>query len=133
MVARAGCRSILCILLLLHFAVYPVWADDSEHREFSIFIDGKDAGTSRMTIVQKDDGTAYVSAMLDVKFRHLVFVDYTLKIESQEWWKDGRLIGLKTKANENGKKTDVTAAAESKLLRLRVNGLDRTIKAETWT
>src|SRR5207302_1915812 len=32
-----------------------------------------------------------------------------------------------------GKKTDVTVAADSKLLRLRVNGLDRTIKAETWT
>ena len=133
MMARAGCRFIFLSLLLMVFAVRPAWADDSEHRDFSFFIDGKDACTSRMTIVQKDDGTAYMSATLDVKFRHLVFVDYTLKIESQEWWKNGQLVGLKTKANENGKKTEVTVAAESKLLRLRVNGLDRTIKSESWT
>src|SRR5579863_2977234 len=87
---RAGRRPILLSFLLLLFAVCPAWADDSEQREFSIFIDGKDAGISRMTIAQKDDGTSYMSATLDVKFRHLLVVDYTLKIETQEWWKDGR-------------------------------------------
>jgi hypothetical protein len=107
--------------------------DDTEERVFSVFIDGKDAGMSRMTLVQKDDGTTYMSAKLDVKFRHLLIAEYVLKVETQEIWKDGRLIGMKTSSSENGKKTEISASAEKQQLRLRVNGLDRYIRADTWT
>jgi Family of unknown function (DUF6134) len=126
-------RSLLLCMVCLACAVGPAWADDSEDREFSIFIDGKDAGKSHMSIVQKDDGTCYMTANLEVKFKHLVVVDYTIKADTQEWWKNGQLIGLKTKYTENGKKTDVTAAIENNMLRLRVNGVDRYIKNESWT
>src|SRR5437868_4891429 len=95
--------------VLALFTTAPVaLADDTEHRDFSVFIDGKQAGTSRMTLVQKDDGTTYMSATLDVKFRHLVVVDYTIKFETKEWWKDGRLVGMETKGSDNGKKSEVT-------------------------
>ena len=109
-------------------------ADDTEVREFTVLVYGKDAGKTRMTIVQKDDGSSYMSATIDVKFRHLLVVDYTIKAETEEWWKNGRLIGLKTKCSDNGKKTDVTAAAENNnMLRLRVNGTDRSINTQSWT
>jgi len=57
----------------------------------------------------------------------------TIKAETQEWWKNGQLVGLKTKCSDNGKKTDVTAALENNTLHLRVNGLDRFGKNESWT
>src|SRR3954454_18973507 len=118
---RAGCRCLLISLALLA-VLGAARADDTEVREFSVFVDGKDAGSSRMTLIQKDDGTSYMSATLDVKFRHLLVIDYALKIETQEWWKEGRLIGMKTNSSENGKKTEVTVAADNQQLRMRVNG-----------
>lgn len=110
----------------------PVRADDTEQRDFSVFVDGKESGTSRMTIVQKDDGTTYMSATLDVKFRQLI-AEFTFKLETQEWWKNGRLIGMKSLNNENGKKTEITVAIDNNQLRMRINGRDSFINPETWT
>lgn len=131
---RAGCRVVLAYLAFLVAPLASAWADDTEQREFSIFIDGKAAGTSRMTLVQQDDGTTYMTATLDIKFRHLVVVDYVIKAETQEWWKEGRLIGMKTSSTDNGKKHEVTASLDAnKQLRIRVNGKDSVIRAEAWT
>ena len=132
MMTRDGCLFVYCALFLFT-SFSPARADDTEHREFSIFIDGKEAGFTRMTIVQKDDGSSYMSGTLDVKFRHLLIAEYSIKAETQEWWKDGRLVGMKTKTNDNGKKTDITVGLDSTQLRLSVNGLTRMIKADTWT
>jgi hypothetical protein len=129
---RAGCR-----LALVCFALFAgssrSWADDTETREFSIFVDGKEAGISRMTLVQKDDGSTYMNATLDVKFRHLLVMDYAIKIEAQEWWKDGKLIGMKSSSVENGKKTEVLVALDKKQLRMRVNGKESALNADVWT
>jgi hypothetical protein len=125
-------KCLFCAFFLLALRA-PAHADDTEHREFSVFVDGKDAGVSRMTLVQKDDGTTYMSGTVNVKFRHLLIAEYVLKIETQEVWKNGRLISMNTKSNENGKKNDISVAAEGSLTRLRVNGADRMIKPETWT
>jgi hypothetical protein len=111
----------------------PCRADDTEQREFSIFVDGKPAGSSRMTIVQKDDGTTYMTGAVDVKFKHLVVVDYVVKVETQEWWKNGQLVGLKTTGTDNGKKIDVTIATGNPNLRVRVNGKETAVKPEVWT
>ena len=129
MLSRAG-----WLALFLSFSLpSAVRADDVEEREFSVLIDGKDAGLSRMKLIQKDDGVTYMSGNVDIKFKHLFVVDYILKIDTQEWWKDGKLIGLKTAAVENGKKTDVTIAADASQLRMRVNGQERMLKSEMWT
>ena len=129
---RAGCRLLLACLGLLAITG-PAWADDTEVREFAIFVDGKESGSSRMTLIQKDDGTTYMAATLDVKFRHLLVIDYAVKIETQGWWKEGRLIGMKTSSSENGKKTDVVVAADNKQLRMRVNGKETVLRADVWT
>ena len=129
---RAGCR--LAFLCLALFApACRVWADDTEYRDFSIFVDGKDAGSSRMTLIQKDDGTSYMNATLDVKFRHLLVIDYVIKVETQEWWKAGRLVGMKTNCTDNGKKTEVTVAVDNNQLRLRVNGKESALRSDVWT
>lgn len=132
---RAGCPKVLVYLaglLALFASPRSALADNTEIREFSVIIDGKDAGTSRMTIVSKDDGSAYFTATVDVKFRHII-LDYSIKLETQEWWKNGRLVGLKTTGSDNGKKVDLTIAADNNGLRLRVNGKDTQIRPDVWT
>lgn len=125
MLTRIGCLMALVCLAC------PARSDDVEHRDFSIFIDGKESGTSRISIVQKKDGSAYMTGTLDVKFRLLV-TEYNLKIESQEWWQNHQLVGMKTVSTENGKKTEVIVAAEKSQLRMRINGKDSTIKTDVW-
>jgi hypothetical protein len=125
-------RLLALVALFLLYPVRSVCADDTEQRDFSIFVDGKEAGASRITIVQKDDGTTYMSAKFDVKFRQLI-AEYTFKLETQEWWKNGRIIGMKAASSDNGKKTEITIAAENNQLRMRVNGRDSFINPETWT
>jgi hypothetical protein len=127
-------RNLACFAGLLALFALPcvACADDTETREFSVFVDGKEAGMSRMTILQKDDGSAYLSANVDVKFRHLI-LDYTLKLETQEWWKNGRLVGMKTTGNDNGKKVDVSLVADNNAIRMRVNGKDLQIRPDVWT
>src|SRR4051812_25634262 len=106
---RAGCRSVLVWLAsaaCLLMPILPVFATDTEHRDYAIFVDGKETGSSRMTLVQQDDGSVYMTGSVDVKFRQLL-VEYTLKIETKEWWKAGKMIGMETKCIENNKKTEV--------------------------
>lgn len=134
MFRRAGCRfafAWLATAASVLVPAYPVHAVDTEYREFSIFVDGKEAGFSKMTLVTQDDGTVFMSASVDVKFRQLI-VDYSLKIETKEWWKNGRLIGMETKSTENGKKTDVVVATDNNQLRMKVNGLERAANPEAW-
>jgi hypothetical protein len=125
-------RLLFCLLALACLAA-PARADDTEQREFSIFVDDKNAGSSRMTIVQKDDGSSYMSATLDVKFKHLGFLDYHIKVDTQEWWKAGRLVGMKTQALEQKKKTEVTVALDNQQLRVRINGKDSMVRGDVWT
>ncbi len=131
---KAGCRSgcYFLALLLTFIPMSTVRADDTEQRDFSIFVDGKESGTSRMLLVQKDDGTSYMSATLEVKFRQVI-VDFTLKIETQEWWKQGRLVAMKTVSQENKKRTEVVASLDNNQLRLRVNNRDGAVNPEVWT
>ena len=75
-----------------------------------------------------------MSATLDVKFRHLVVIDYVIKIDTKEWWKDGRLIGMETSSLENGKKTAVLVRLDKKnQLAMNVNGKESMLKSDVWT
>jgi hypothetical protein len=109
-----------------------VWANDTEYRDYTVFVDGKDAGMSKITIIQKDDGSSYMAGTVDVRFRHFL-VEIALKIETQEWWKDGRLIGMDTNTTENAKKTRVLVAVDNNQLVMRVNGQARVLNPDTWT
>jgi hypothetical protein len=130
-----GRPMLLCLfsLLALLAPASLLRADDEENREFSVIVDGKDAGFSRMRLVQTDDGTTYMKGAVDINFRHLLVVNYVLKIETEEWWKNGRLVGMKTTSSENGKKTEVVVATDNSQLRMRVNGQERSLKSDVWT
>lgn len=107
-------------------------ATDTEQREFTIFVDGKEAGQSSMKLVQQDDGSTYLSATVKVQFRAII--KYNLTVQAQEWWKGGRLVGLKTSTDENGKKTEVLVAdGTNNQLKLRVNTQERLVRNDVWT
>jgi hypothetical protein len=122
---------VACVVCLAQLAARG-WATDLEQRDFSIMVDGKEAGQSRLTITVADDGAIVVTANAKVKFSQLLFT-YNYNVESTEWWKDGKLIGLKSNTVENGKHTEVTAAAAGTQLKIRVNGQDRLGSADDWS
>jgi hypothetical protein len=107
-------------------------AADAEERDFSILVDGKEAGQSRIVITLENDGSTVVTTNARVKINQLIF-QYVYSVESTEYWKDGKLAALKTSATENHKRTEVTAASDGTQLKIRVNGQERPGSADDWT
>ncbi|MCI0684788.1 MAG: DUF6134 family protein [Gemmataceae bacterium] len=130
-----GCRWIavgmLVCLACLACLAGPAWAAHTEQRHFAILVDGREAGQAQMTIVQQDDGSVYVSASAKVQVQGLV-VNYSFTIDAQEWWKAGKLIGLKAVANDNGKKNEVMVGLRDNQLRSRANGAERPCHPDVW-
>jgi len=106
-------------------------ANHTEERYYSILVDGRETGQARLKIVEQDDGSAYVAANASVKITGLF--SYTFQVEGQEWWKKGKLIGLKCFCNANGKKCEMVAGHDGMNLRIRVNGQDRVSRDDLWT
>jgi Family of unknown function (DUF6134) len=126
----ARCRrlSILTLVCLIS----PAWATHTETRQYSILVDGKEAGQSQITIIEQDDGRAYMTASAKVQLKGLV-VNYDFTIEGQEWWKDGKLVGMKALCNDNGKRCDLLVTQQAGQLTARVNGIDRGVHPDVWT
>jgi hypothetical protein len=121
---RNAWHGMMAGILALLAVPLPVLGADTEKRDFAIFVDGKEAGQTRMTITQNDDGSTLMQANANVKVQQAIFT-YTFSIQATELWKDGRLFSLKANTNDNGKKTDVQAAADGDRLRLTINGQQR--------
>jgi hypothetical protein len=58
---------------------------------------------------------------------------YHYEFTGVEHWRDGRLLQLTAKCEDDGKKTDVSAMGEAQALRLKVNGQERNCSPEVWT
>jgi hypothetical protein len=108
-------------------------AAEDEVRQFTVFIDNKEAGKYRMAIQRLDDGTTHVHGTADVRARILLVYTYTYSYRGTEVWKDGRLLRLDSSANDNGTKFTVNATAEDNALRVRVNGQEHVTRGDAWT
>ncbi|MCS7046840.1 MAG: DUF6134 family protein [Gemmataceae bacterium] len=124
-------RSLLAVSLLLDLAGIAA-AYHVEQRCFAILVDGKEVGQSRMTIVEQDDGAIFVAVKAKVEMQRLL-LNYSFTIEGQEWWKEGKLIGLRSSCNNNGTKCDLLVTKRGEQLRVRVNGQDRFASPDLWT
>jgi hypothetical protein len=120
-----------CILALAHPAGLAK-AADTEQRDFAILVDGKEAGQSRLTITVENDGAAVVTANARVELKQLL-IHYSYSVESTEWWKEGKLTGLRANSVENGKRMELVAANDGNRLKIRVNGQERLTSPEVWT
>jgi hypothetical protein len=115
----------------LCWAGHVAYADSQEYRDYTIAVDGKESGHSQVTITTKDDGTQIMSGKASVRISKVVF-SYAYEVQATEWWKDGRLVGLKINANDNGKRSEVSGSADGNNLRLRVNATERMSRPDVW-
>jgi len=126
-IARPG-WVVACGLLLS--AAVPARAGEGEERVFKVTVDGKPGGTYRMTCRVAADGTETVTVAADVKLRVLV-VNYTYTLRATEVWKDGKLVSLESKTDDDGKKKEarVETAADGGLTVAGSGGPRRTTRA----
>jgi hypothetical protein len=135
---RTGrCIAVVCLTGVLAMATAaPALAADKESREFTVTIDGRDSGHYRMTIERRDDGTVRMVSQASIQVKRLALVVYRYNFNCTEVWKDGKdaqLLTLTSACDDNGTKYDVSAAAETTGLRVRVNGQPRLVRADVWT
>jgi hypothetical protein len=107
-------------------------AADTEQRDFAILVDGKEAGQSRLNITVENDGAAVITANARVEVKQFL-IHYSYSVESTEWWKEGKLTGLRSITTENGKRTELEATSDNNRLKVRVNGQERLASPEVWT
>jgi hypothetical protein len=107
-------------------------AAETEVREFTIHVDGKEAGKCVMTMTKDKDGTETLAAQASVRVKILLGA-YTFSFHGSEVWKNGRLWQIQAHADDNGKKFDVAGSADGERLRLRANGKEQTIGGDVWT
>jgi hypothetical protein len=104
---------------------------EKEIRDFVVRVDGKPAGYYRMTIENRDDGTQVMEGLANVTVSRLL-VTYTYTYGGTEIWKDGRLVHLKSKSNDDGKRFEVIAWPDGDKLRIRSNNRDQSTVADAW-
>jgi hypothetical protein len=107
-------------------------AAETETRTFAVTVDGKPAGTCRMTLQAGDDGTQTITTAVDIKIRAAVF-KYTYAFRGREVWKGDRLASVDASCDDNGKKKTVRVAAGENGLTAVVNGASRAVRAEAIT
>ncbi|MCI0461176.1 MAG: DUF6134 family protein [Gemmataceae bacterium] len=123
----------LLVLGVVLFASSPACGQrtEGEVREFTIQVNGKSAGTYRMTLTRHEDNTESFAGQGSVRVR-LALKTYVYTFQGTERWKDGRLLELQTSTNDDGKRYEVQATAEGNTLRLRVNGQERMARGDVW-
>jgi Family of unknown function (DUF6134) len=119
-------------ILALGGEVQQAGASETEAREFTIEVDGKACGQYVMTITKQDSGIVSMQAVANMTLKLLIRT-YRYQFEGTEHWKNGRLLQLNSKSDDDGKKNEVSAKAEPQSLRLRVNGQERNCRWDVWT
>jgi hypothetical protein len=107
-------------------------AENVETRDFATSIDGAAAGSYRMTITKKDDGTTTMVGNANIKVVKLGITAYHYAYHGTETWSNGRLLGFESKTDDDGTKYTVSATAEKNGLRLKVNGNERIVRPDVW-
>jgi hypothetical protein len=130
--SKTGRFALLTGMLLAGLAIRAS-AADPETRSYAVLVDGNPAGNSQMSIRANDDGSVIVSSQADIQVKTSLLTMYSYSYRGTETWKNGRLQRLETKANDNGDRFVVVAAAETKGLRVKVNGREFLASSEVWT
>jgi hypothetical protein len=118
--------------LLLALALAPcARAAETETRTYNVTVDGKDSGKYTISFT-REDGKVTVSCDAHVKVKVAFVTAYHYDYAATEVWKDGRLVSLQSRCDDDGKKYEVTAAADGKGLRVRVNGQERAVRGDVF-
>jgi hypothetical protein len=116
----------------LQISLSMAGAAEKETRIFTIRIDGRLAGDYQMTIDRPDDRTFVVNARANALVSYFL-IKYRYSYQGTEVWKDGRLVYLESKTNDDGKQYQVLAEPNGNALRVRVNGTEHASRPDVWT
>jgi Family of unknown function (DUF6134) len=134
---RASANRLTGLLLMGVALFVPGWsragAADIEVRDFTIQVDGKNAGEYHMTIHRQDDGTVSMAAQSDVQVKVLLVPVYNYTYRGLEVWKAGRLQHFECSGKENSRTFTVSADAVVNGLQVKANGQEHTIRPDVWT
>lgn len=111
-------------------AARTVHAASTEQRDYQVIVEGKEVGQSHITITRQDDGTTVMTGQASVQIKVVFMFQFSNQIT--EWWKDGRLVGLKASTTENKRRTDLTVSSDNNRLRLLVNNRERSLHPQVW-
>jgi Family of unknown function (DUF6134) len=125
-------RSSFTAILLCAIAPLSAAAQTTEQREYQVLANGKDAGTTKITIAEEKPGSAAVKIEVRVKLA-VFFRQHSFSCDTTETWKDGKLVLLDADSTENGVRTVTSIRPEQNGLVVRVNGTPRATLADTWT
>lgn len=107
-------------------------AADTDARTFAVTVDGKPAGSFKMTLRVADDGTETITTVAAVRVKVLL-VSYTYELQSLEVWKGGKLVSVDATANDDGKRKAVKVVAADGGLTVTANGRARKVAADVLT
>lgn len=103
-----------------------------ETREFRVSVDGRQAGSYKMTIARHPDGTVCQTGQCDVTVQ--VFLKkYVYSYRGTETWKDGQLMKLESSTNDDGKRYNLRVQLDGVALRAIANNQAISIPATSWT
>src|SRR6266851_8379795 len=120
--------------LVLNFATALHAADKAtEQRDFTIYVDGSQAGAYSMAITEHEDGSQSMAASANVRVSYLAGLrSYRYSYQGTETWKAGRLVQFSSSSNDDGNQFSVSAAPEKAGLRIRVNGREHISRPDIW-
>lgn len=98
--------------------------------EFDVLREGAPIGTHRVTIDQRD-GETRVEIAIDLAVRFAFLTVYRYTHRSTETWRDGRLVALDARTDDNGARTQVEAHAVEGGIAVRGSGGDYLAAADT--
>jgi hypothetical protein len=123
---------VLTTLTGILLASDPARAADIETRDFAVFVSGKAAGEVHMTIHKQDASTTAVRTDTDIKVTQGL-ITYKYSFRGMEVWKDRRLVRLESSTDDNAKRFSVSATLDETGLKVKVNGVESSTKAEAWS
>jgi hypothetical protein len=126
---------VVSALLVVGLATGPAphaRAAETEVRTFSVSVDGKPSGQYTMSFTKEGDGSLTVWCDAHVKVKVAFVTAYHYDYTGQEVWKDGRLVSLKSKCDDDGKTFEVVATAGDKGLSVKVNGREKLVRGDVY-
>lgn len=89
--------------------------------EFEAFRNGSSIGAHRLSF-RTEGSTVKVDVSIRLKVDLAFITVYRYEHDSQESWDGGKLVGLATRTNDDGKKTEVRAKADGDELKIEGSG-----------
>ncbi len=120
-------------LLALFAALVLSWPATAAPRtlEFDVLRDGAPIGTHRVTIESESGGETRATIEIDMAVRLAFVTIYRYTHRSTELWREGRLVSLDARTDDNGTRTHVTARATESGLAIDGSGGTYIAPAET--